>query len=306
MLQKRPYCPRVFILILFCLGITYLSNAKDTLDLKKRKNIIIAGNSVAYSSLMIGLNELWYKDYPKSGFHFFNDNKQWLQMDKVGHMYSCYYEGLAGIEMMKWAGYNQKEYSLIGGAYGLFIQTGVEILDGFSKEWGASPGDMTANIIGTGLAISQSLYWDEQRFIMKFSFSPSNYSRYRPNVLGNSNLERLIKDYNGQTYWISCNVKSFLPKRKWPDWLNFAVGYGADGMVGGDDNIFESNGITYDYSHINRNRQFYLSPDIDLSKIKTNKKLLRSILIVFNSLKFPMPTIEYETKTGFKGHWVKF
>ena len=55
--------------------------------------------------------------------------------------------------MMKWAGYNQKEYSLIGGAYGLFIQTGVEILDGFSKEWGASPGDMTANIIGAGLAI---------------------------------------------------------------------------------------------------------------------------------------------------------
>ena len=81
-------------------------------------------------------------------------------------------------------------------------------------------------------------------------------------------------------------VKSFLPKRKWPDWLNFAVGYGADGMVGGDDNIFESNGITYDYSHINRNRQFYLSPDIDLSKIKTNKKLLRSILIVFNQIQY--------------------
>ena len=306
MLQKQPYYPKVFILILICLGITYLSNAKDTLDLKKRKNIIIASNSVAYSSLMIGLNELWYKDYPKSGFHFFNDNKQWLQMDKVGHMYSCYYEGLAGIEMMKWAGYNQKEYSLIGGAYGLFIQTGVEILDGFSKEWGASLGDMTANIIGTGMAISQSLYWDEQRFIMKFSFSPSNYSKYRPNVLGNSNLERLIKDYNGQTYWISCNVKSFLPEHKLPNWLNFAVGYGADGMVGGDDNIFERNGITYDYSHINRNRQFYLSPDIDLSKIKTNKKLLRGILIVFNSLKFPMPAIEYKTETGFKGHWIKF
>jgi uncharacterized protein YfiM (DUF2279 family) len=148
MQQKQPYCPRLFVIGLFFIGIIQFTFASDTLDLKKRKNIIIAGNSVAYGSLMIGLNELWYKDYPKSKFHFFNDNKQWLQMDKIGHMYSCYYEGLAGIEMMKWAGYSQKEYSLIGGAYGFFIQTSVEILDGFSKEWGASPGDMTANLLG--------------------------------------------------------------------------------------------------------------------------------------------------------------
>ena len=306
MQQKQPYCPRLFVIGLFFIGIIQFTFAGDTLDLKKRKNIIIAGNSVAYGSLMIGLNELWYKDYPKSKFHFFNDNKQWLQMDKVGHMYSCYYEGLVGIEMMKWAGYSQKEYSLIGGAYGFFIQTSVEILDGFSKEWGASPGDMTANLLGAGMAISQSLFWDEQRLIMKFSFAPSNYSDGRPNALGSNYPEKVIKDYNGQTYWMSCNVNSFFPKSNWPKWLNLAVGYGADGMYGGDNNVFVSNGTSYDFSSTQPKRQFYFSPDIDLSKIKTNNTVLRSILIVFNTLKFPLPTIEYGPNDGFKGHWVKF
>jgi hypothetical protein len=304
--QKKPYWPRLFFIPLFCLLFIGSTNAQDSLKFRQRKKFIIVANSLAYSSLMVGLNELWYKDYPRSKFHFFNDNKQWLQMDKVGHLYSCYYEGLVGIEMMKWAGYTQKEYSLIGGAYGLFIQTGVEILDGFSEEWGASPGDMTANIIGAGLAISQSYFWDEQRCIIKYSYSPSSFPQYRPNVLGNNNIEQLFKDYNGQTYWMSCNIRSFMPETKWPSWLNVAIGYGADGMVGGDDNIFHRDGIVYDYSSFHRKRQFYISPDIDLSKIQTKNKVIRSLLIVFNSFKFPMPTIEYHSDIGLKGHWIKF
>ena len=66
MQQKQPYCPRLFVIGLFFIGIIQFTFASDTLDLKKRKNIIIAGNSVAYGSLMIGLNELWYKDYPNN------------------------------------------------------------------------------------------------------------------------------------------------------------------------------------------------------------------------------------------------
>ena len=208
--------------------------------------------------------------------------------------------------MMKWAGYSKKEYSLIGGAYGLFIQTGVEILDGFSEEWGASPGDMTANIIGAGLAMSQSYFWDEQRCIIKYSYTSSNYPKYRPEVLGKSHIEQLIKDYNGQTYWLSCNFKSFFSETNWPSWLNIAIGYGADGMIGGNNNIFRRDGLVYDYTSIHRKRQFYLSPDIDLSRIQSKNKVVKSLLIILNSLKFPMPTIEYNTESGLEGHWIKF
>jgi hypothetical protein len=37
----------------------------------------------------------------------------------------------------------------------------VEVLDGFSSEWGAS-GDIIANASGTALFVSQELLWKEQ------------------------------------------------------------------------------------------------------------------------------------------------
>src|SRR3712207_8632374 len=32
-------------------------------------------------------------------------------------------------------------------------------------------------------------------------------------LYGSSFAERMIKDYNGQTYWLSANLKSFMPGR---------------------------------------------------------------------------------------------
>ena len=39
MQQKQPYCPRLFVIGLFFIGIIQFTFAADTLDLKKRKNI---------------------------------------------------------------------------------------------------------------------------------------------------------------------------------------------------------------------------------------------------------------------------
>ncbi len=255
---------------------------------------------------MVGLYNLWYKNYYLEKFHFYNDNKEWLQMDKVGHAYSCYYEGVAGIKMLEWAGFDRKKASIIGGSYGFIIQTGVEIFDGFSSGWGASLGDVAANAFGSSLAISQNLVWNEQRIWMKYSWTRSSYDKTRPNVLGSNFPERVLKDYNAQSYWISGNLNLLLPKKNIPKWLNIAIGYGADGMLGGYRNSFESNGQSFDYSHIKRARQFYLSPDIDLTKIKTKRKPVKAALFIINALKFPLPTLEYHTENGFKGHWIKF
>ena len=273
-----------------------------------RKKIVLGGNAIAYTGTMLGLYNLWYKQYPLEKFHFFNDNKEWLQMDKVGHSFSCYYEGVTGIEMMKWAGYSKKQYSIIGGSYGFLIQTGVEVLDGFSAGWGASVGDIAANTFGASLAISQSLAWDEQRIWMKYSYSASPYAQVRPNVLGSNFPERVLKDYNGHTQWLSANVNSFLKEdTKWPKWLNIAVGYGADGMLGGHDNTYTIDGVYYDKTAVyTRARQFHLSPDIDLTRIPVHKKGLRTALFMLNCLKFPMPALEYHTNEGMKAHWIHY
>jgi len=81
-----------------------------------------------------------------------------------------------------------------------------------------------------------------------------------------------------------------------PAWLNISIGYGADGMFGGYENIGRNKTdgtITFNRTDIKRYRQWYLSPDVDLTKIKTNSKLLRAVFSALNLVKFPAPALEF-------------
>jgi hypothetical protein len=228
---------------------------------------------------MYALNDLWYKDYPKSEFHWINDNSNWLQMDKVGHATTAYQVGMLGKDLMQWSGVGKKKALWYGGLYGAIFLTTIETLDGFSKEWGASWGDLIANTSGTMVFIGQELLWKEQRIQMKYSFKPSTYADHRPDLLGSNFLQQTIKDYNGQVYWLSFNINAF-KNTSLPDWLNVAIGYGADGMYNG--NPHESG----------TQREFYASLDVNLRKIKTNKKFLDKALKIFSFIKVPMPALK--------------
>jgi len=63
--------------------------------------------------------------------------------------------------------------------------------------------------------------------------------------------------------------------------------------------------IVFDRSDLPRYRQWYLSPDIDFTKIKTNRKGLKFAFFVLNALKFPSPAIEF-TKSNVKMRWISF
>ena len=70
-----------------------------------------------------------------------------------------------------------------------------------------------------------------------------------------------------------------------------AVGYSAKGMLSEFKNY-----EYYNYKLVPRfyrYRQWFFSLDIDLSKIKTKNKLLKTILNQINSLKIPFPALEY-------------
>ncbi len=270
------------------------------LQIKKRTWLVGGANVVGYSGILYGLSQAWYKDFPKSKFHSFNDSKEWLQVDKVGHFYGAYIESRASTELWKWTGMDRKNYIWIGGLSGAVYQTVIEFLDGHSADWGWSWADFGANILGSGTYIAQELAWNEQRIRPKWSFHRKSYSdaslNRRSDVLfGKSSPERFIKDYNGQTYWASASIKSFLPKSNLPDWLCISIGYGAEGMFGGEENIAkdENGNIIFDRRDIKRYRQWYLAPDIDLTKIKTNKKGLRFLFTVLSAFKFPAPSLEF-------------
>ena len=273
----------------------------DSLD-KKRQNSIVIAESVLAAGALVGLNQLWYADYPQSNFHFINDNSEWLQMDKLGHSFSSYHLGRFGAEMLQWSGASKKNQLIYGAGLGFAFLTAVEVLDGYSSEWGASTGDVIANASGTALYISQELLWKEQRITPKFSFHTTQFAAYRPDVLGRSLSEQILKDYNGQTYWLSTNLYSFSKGSKIPKWLNLAIGYGANGMVSGNTENNPQNST----QKVERFRQFYLSFDVDLTKIETKSHFLKTIFSVFNTIKIPAPTFEYSANEGLKGHWLYF
>lgn len=271
---------------------------KDRMRL--RVKIISAINIVGYSGAMVGLYAAWYKNYPQSNFHSFNDFPEWKQIDKIGHAYSAYAESKASMELWRWTGIDRKKRIWIGGMSGAFYQTVIEVLDGFSAEWGWSWTDFGTNILGSGMLVAQELAWDEQRIQFKFSFHRKSYhdaslNQQSNKLFGNSTAERFLKDYNGQTYWLSANLKSFFPKSKIPAWLNVSIGTGAEGMFGANENTGrDDNGIINFYRpDVKRYRQWYLAPDIDLTKIKTNKKGLKLAFQILNIVKFPMPALEY-------------
>lgn len=266
----------------------------DTLN-KKRRNAVFITEAALSIGTLVALDQLWYADHPRSNFHFINDNKQWKQMDKMGHIMTSYYIGKVGMEVLDWSGASKKNQLIYGATLGFSYLTALEVLDGFSKKWGASWGDIIANASGTGLLVGQELLWNEQRILLKYSFSQTDYAKQRPNTLGENLIQQALKDYNGQTYWLSANIWSFNKKSSFPKWLNVAVGYGAEGMLYGSYNPTQ-----------NPYRQFYLSVDLDLTKIKTNSKFLKTLFSTINFIKIPAPALEYNTKNGFKFHYLHF
>ncbi len=269
----------------------------DTLN-KQRRNAVYITEAVGLGLTLVALNELWYADYPRSNFHFYNDNDAWLQMDKVGHMYSTYFIGKMGMDALAWAGESKKNQLIYGASLGFAFLTAVEILDGFSEEWGFSGGDMVANGLGTGLLVGQELLWDEQRIQMKFSYNATAYPEIYPDKLGSNSLEQVIKDYNGQTYWFSVNLWSFFKESKIPRWLNISFGYGAEGLPEYEAGVNSEMYTTY--------RQFYTSLDLDLTKIRTNSPFLKTTFNLLNYIKIPSPTLEITSKGDFKFHAIYF
>ncbi len=288
----------------------------DTLN-KKRLYGILGTGVAGYSTAVYYLDKLWYAGYERSSFQFINDNGEWLQMDKGGHVLTTYVETKLAYQAFKWAGVKDRKAIWAGIAAGTIYQTTLEVLDGFSKQWGFSPGDVVANSAGAALFGVQQATWKEQRILLKISNFPKNYSKTpikAPDgttksvhemaawLYGDTYAQKFIKEYNALNYWISINPHSFAKNSKFPAWLNVAVGYSAENVFGAYGNYFPAN----DNNLYPRYRQYLLSVDIDLSKIKTRNKFLKAVCNTFNFVKIPAPALEYNSLGKFKFHPIMF
>lgn len=262
---------------------------------------LIGGLSIAgYGGSFVFLSQAWYKDYPRSSFHTFNDGGEWQQVDKVGHAWTAYHTSRFTTNFWRWAGVSKNSSVLLGTGSSLLYMLSIEYLDGRSAEWGWSWGDVGADLAGAALYGGQEWGWKEQRLSLKFSASPQSYpetglQKRADALFGKSFQGRLLKDYNAQTYWLSANLKTFLPEVSLPAWLNVSLGYSGEGMFGGFENLArdKEGNVTFDRRDIRRYRQWFLSPDVDLTKIRTKNKFLKSVFSALNVLKFPAPALAF-------------
>jgi uncharacterized protein YfiM (DUF2279 family) len=274
---------------LFIIGISpvYAQYADSLNSFSKRRfNIAIISSSAAYVGTMATLNHAWYSTGDRESFHLFNDAGEWKQVDKVGHFYSAFQLSSIGSQVFRWTGISKQKSNLIGSTVSLAMISSVEIFDGFSTSYGASFSDLGANLAGSAFYLGQQKLWREIRIYPKYSFHQTNLSALRPAVLGNGFMEELLKDYNGQTYWLSIDINKFF---KFPKWINLAFGYGMQNMIYATRSANKFNGFS-------PTRQYYLSIDFDLTAIKSHSKALNSLIYFLNMIKIPAPALEFSDR----------
>ncbi|MDP4821960.1 MAG: YfiM family protein [Saprospiraceae bacterium] len=325
-LGKRPL--RLFaawVLLCLCLqkALAQQSATPDSLY-PQRLTWVLGLGIPAYGGATYLLYDTWYKNYQLGPFHTFNDWGEWRGMDKAGHLYATYAESEIAFRVAQWVGFRRNSAVWLGVGTGMLIQSTLEIMDGFSQKWGFSWPDMAFNIAGAGLFAAQELHWQEQRIRIKGSAwhpgypeavitstdgqSTTSLQERGQDLFGQGAVQTFLKNYNATTVWLSINPSSFLATpsaKKFPAWLNIALGYGAGNLYGGHDNTWTSDsGAAFELSAQNypRYSQFYLSLDLDLRRIPVNNRTLRTLLHSLNWLKIPAPTLEINTRGGVKGH----
>jgi uncharacterized protein YfiM (DUF2279 family) len=292
-MELSSICRKALAILTLWVVFAHVYAQDSTLAAPKRSRVWWAAGATGVTAAVgiAGLATVWYGGQERGAFRTFNDNREWLQMDKAGHLFSGYQLTRYGFEVWQWAGVNDKKALLAGAAGATVFLTAIELLDGHAPDWGFSWGDVAANTAGAGLYGAQQLLCKQQYVLVKFSYRSSTYAGYRPERLGSNHTERLVKDYNGHTYWLSLHVAPLLSSAVLlPPWLHLAVGYSARGMLGGLENPpFNAAGEALPF--FDRERVWMLSLDVDLSRIPSRKAWVRTLCSTFGFIKVPAPAI---------------
>lgn len=219
---------RIGVLVLLCGGgmTVAWAQATDDSSVASRSHWIMAGYgaTVAY----VGYKSWWSES--SDSFHFTNEG--WLGSntsrggaDKFGHGYTSYLSTRLLSESLQAAG-NSPEQALNYASWTAGITTfGIEVLDGFTDEFGFSYEDMVFNLAGivTARFMEQNPWWD-QRFDLRFHYQQSADSK-------RLNEGDALGDYSGQTYLLMGKFGGFnsFKNNPWLRYLELGVGYGSRG-----------------------------------------------------------------------------
>lgn len=242
--------------------------------------LVGAGTVGTIAVIHVYQQHAWWSGQRRS-FHIVNDWEYALNIDKIGHFYGATLISNLFSGSLKWAGIDEKKAMIYGALLGTVFGLYVEFEDGFATDWGFSPGDAGADILGAWYPVVQHYVPFFRNFNFKWSYIPTTQLK--------TGVKKIfIDDHEGQTMWLSISLNNFLPEKIekfYPDFLNIAIGYGVrnlDGRGGGQ-------------------REFYISLDYDLEKLPGDGWLWKFIKKNLNYIHLPAPAIRLTPRFAFFG-----
>ncbi len=209
--------------------ISFTANAEiiKPLDVKAyRSGLLISG--LALATTAYGAASWWGDSSSQFRIRhegWFGEDSPNGGADKLGHGFSFYLSTRLLKKGFQWAGHDNRKSAQLAGLTSAALSIGVEIMDGFTNQYGFSPEDVAMNLLGIGAGVFLEAYpeWD-QLFDIRIQYWPSDDARrlndYDP-----------VADYSGQTYLLVTKASGIpmLNKNKYLRYLEFDFGYGTRG-----------------------------------------------------------------------------
>ena len=285
----------IFFLFIYLFTSVCISQTNKNNTYKKIANIGIS--STGYIGFTYEMSQHFFSSPANSQFHFKNDLNTWRGMDKLFHAYGSYQLSSIFYQLNRWSGIDSNKALNLAFLESTIISTTKEYCDGRVTVGGWSWYDIAMNATGNSLFYFQQRLFRRQIIQYKYSYFTSGLQSYNPSVLGTSNKNYWLKDYNGETFWLSTSLGNLnLTQNKWLKFWGISLGYGGHNLIREFDN-----GII----NLPRYSQAYIGLDIDWSQITTTNKYLKTLFFILNKFRFPLPCIEYTSQNQFKFHTFK-
>ncbi len=238
-------------------------------------SLMIYGGITLASGIAVHIyqSNAWWNNQ-NSHFHIQEDNTYALQIDKYGHFYATRLLAHAFSSTLEASNVDLESSYQYGALLSFLYQMYVEVEDGFGPNWGFSPGDATADLLGSSFYLAQYYFPVLHNFSPRLSYMPTE------KVLSGHTNAIIIDDYEGQSFWIAMKMKKLLPdaiSKYWPSFLMLSLGTSArdlDGAGGG-------------------HREYYLAFDFDYDVLPLNGEFGQWIKNTLDYLHFPMPGIRF-------------
>ena len=195
-------------------------------DVRTRTALFLGASVLGVAAY--GATEWWdtgFRDFRSHGEDWFSAGTEKGGADKLGHAFGTYAGVRAGAQALQWLGNSREDALVLATTTTLLVYTGIEVLDGFSKQYKFSHEDLIANFAGAGFG------WLTHRYpaldaLVDFRL----YYRRSPQAKGEGTWEP-FNDYNGQRYLIALKA-SGVPALEAHPVLRYAelvFGYGVRG-----------------------------------------------------------------------------